>query len=133
MVLGSKLFGFQGKILGISIDETADVLKKRVADLANASASLLGVSASFSPQEILVNADYLGEGYGKMGDLERDAIQLFARTEGLLLDPVYTGRAAGGMVDLWHKGFFAGSSSVLFWHTGGIPALFAQMYQEKLS
>lgn len=132
MVLGARLFGFQGKILGISIDESADILKQRIAGLANASATSLGVSVSFLPQDILVNADYLGEGYGRMGELEINAIRLFARAEGLLLDPVYTGRAAGGLIDLVHKGFFVGSSSVLFWHTGGSPALFARGYQERL-
>ncbi len=133
MVLGAKLFGFQGRILGISIDEPADILRERVAMLATASAIQLGVTASFSPEEIFVNADYLGQGYGKMGDLEREAIRIFARLEGLLLDPVYTGRAAGGMLDLVKKGFFARGSSVLFWHTGGSPALFAQPYQNNLS
>jgi len=133
MVLGARLFGFQGSILGISIDEHANILKDRVANLANASALELGVTASFSPEEIIVNADYLGEGYGKMGALEKEAIQTFARLEGLFLDPVYTGRAAGGMLDLMKKGYFPTSSSVLFWHTGGSPALFAQAYQDNLS
>jgi len=133
MVLGARLFGFQGSILGISIDEPANILKARVANLANASALELGVTATFSPEEIIVNADYLGEGYGKMGALEKEAIQTFARLEGLFLDPVYTGRAAGGMLDLMKKGYFPSNSSVLFWHTGGSPALFAQAYQDNLS
>jgi D-cysteine desulfhydrase family pyridoxal phosphate-dependent enzyme len=133
MVLGARLFGFQGSILGISIDEPAHILKERVANLANASALELGVTASFSPEEIIVNADYLGEGYGKMGALEKEAIRTFARLEGLFLDPVYTGRAAGGMLDLMKKGYFPRTSSVLFWHTGGSPALFAQAYQDNLS
>ncbi len=133
MVLGARLFGFQGSILGISIDEPANILKDRVANLANASALELGVTASFSPEEIIVNADYLGEGYGKMGALEKEAIQTFARLEGLFLDPVYTARAAGGMFDLMKKGYFPRNSSVLFWHTGGSPALFAQAYQDNLS
>jgi len=133
MVLGARLFGFQGSILGISIDEPANILKDRVANLANASALELGVTARFSPEEIIVNADYLGEGYGKMGALEKEAIRTFARLEGLFLDPVYTGRAAGGMLDLMKKGYFPSNSSVLFWHTGGSPALFAQAYQDNLS
>ena len=133
MVLGARLFGFQGSILGISIDEPANILKDRVANLANASALELGVTATFSPGEIIVNADYLGEGYGKMGALEKEAIRTFARLEGLFLDPVYTGRAAGGMLELMKKGYFPRNSSVLFWHTGGSPALFAQAYQDNLS
>ncbi len=54
--------------------------------------------------------------------------ELFAKYEGLLLDPVYTGRAAAGMIDLIRQGFFGSEESVLFWHTGGTPALFAEKY-----
>ena len=76
-----------------------------------------------------MNANYLGAGYGEMGDPEREAITLFARNEGVLLDPVYTGRAAAGMIDLIRRGFFKPGQSVLFWHTGGSPALFAERYR----
>ena len=65
-----------------------------------------------------------------MGAGEKEAIELFARCEGLLLDPVYTGRAAAGMIDLARKAFFPQGDSVLFWHTGGSPALFADRYRE---
>jgi D-cysteine desulfhydrase family pyridoxal phosphate-dependent enzyme len=125
--------GWAGKILGISIDETQQVLQTRVAQLAGEAAERLGERASFSPADILVNADYLGQGYGVMGALEREAIQLFAETEGILLDPVYTGRAAGGMIDLIRKGFFAPTQRLLFWHTGGTPALFADPYSQVLT
>jgi D-cysteine desulfhydrase len=64
-------------------------------------------------------------------ELERDAVKLFAKSEGVLLDPVYTGRAAGGMIDLIRKGFFKKGQTVLFWHTGGSPALFADKYQNQ--
>ena len=60
-----------------------------------------------------------------VSDLERDAIRLFAQQEGLLLDPVYTGRAAGGLIDLIRSGEIGSEERVLFWHTGGTPALFA--------
>jgi 1-aminocyclopropane-1-carboxylate deaminase/D-cysteine desulfhydrase-like pyridoxal-dependent ACC family enzyme len=65
-----------------------------------------------------------------MGQPELEAIRLFARTEGLLLDPVYTARAAAGLIDLTYRGFFASGQTVLFWHTGGTPALFAEKYQD---
>jgi 1-aminocyclopropane-1-carboxylate deaminase/D-cysteine desulfhydrase-like pyridoxal-dependent ACC family enzyme len=81
-----------------------------------------------SPADICVNADYLGEGYGILGAPEIEAIRLFAQNEGLLLDPVYTGRAAAGMIDLVRKGFFKSDETVVFWHTGGTPALFAEQY-----
>jgi L-cysteate sulfo-lyase len=57
---------------------------------------------------------------------------LFAENEGLLLDPVYTGRAAAGMISLIHKGYLKRGESVLFWHTGGTPALFAEQYSQAL-
>jgi 1-aminocyclopropane-1-carboxylate deaminase/D-cysteine desulfhydrase-like pyridoxal-dependent ACC family enzyme len=57
---------------------------------------------------------------------------LFAKYEGVLLDPVYTGRAAGGMIDLIKQGFFKKEETVLFWHTGGQPALFAEKYEQNI-
>jgi len=68
-----------------------------------------------------------------MGEAEREAIHLFARLEGLLVDPVYTGRAAAGLIDLVRKGHFNKGESVLFWHTGGTPALFADAYRGGLN
>jgi D-cysteine desulfhydrase family pyridoxal phosphate-dependent enzyme len=130
MVLGARLFGFTGRVLGISVDERGDVLRSRVAELANQTATHLGEPQVFSPEDILVNDDYLGGGYGVMGEPEREAVRLFARHEGLILDPVYTGRAASGMIDLIRKGFFQKGEIVLFWHTGGTPALFAERYQD---
>jgi len=132
MALGARLFGFKGQVLGISVDEPQTVLQERVAGLATATAAALGENMTFKPGDILVNAAYTGGGYGVMGQPETEAIQLFARKEGLLLDPVYTGRAAAGLLDLAHKGFFKPGASVLFWHTGGAPALFAERYQGKL-
>jgi 1-aminocyclopropane-1-carboxylate deaminase/D-cysteine desulfhydrase-like pyridoxal-dependent ACC family enzyme len=81
----------------------------------------------------LVNAEYSAPGYGVLTGAERNAISLFAKYEGLLLDPVYTGRAAAGLVDLIRKGFFKQDETVLFWHTGGQPALFAEKYQPELA
>jgi D-cysteine desulfhydrase family pyridoxal phosphate-dependent enzyme len=132
LALGARRSGWNGRVLGISIDMEEAGLQSTVADLANAALDRLGEPAAFTAQEILVNADYLGQGYGVVGDAEREAIQLFARLEGLLLDPVYTGRAAAGMLDLVRKGFFRGEDTLLFWHTGGTPALFASQYASDL-
>ena len=129
MVVGAHLFGFQGQVLGISVDEPAQVLQSRVAELARGVADFMGEGLSITPQDIQVNADYLGGGYGVVSDTERESIRLFAIYEGILLDPVYTGRAAGGMIDLIRKGFFSPDDRVLFWHTGGMPALFAEKYR----
>lgn len=133
MATGARLFGFRGKVLGISVDQTEADLKANVATLAAATADTLGEKLSFLPDDILVCGDYLGAGYGVLGVPEIEAIRLFARTEGLLLDPVYTGRAAAGLIDLIHKGFFKSAETVLFWHTGGTPALFSEKYTELAS
>jgi D-cysteine desulfhydrase family pyridoxal phosphate-dependent enzyme len=132
LVLGARRFGFKGRVLGISVDEPARGLQEWVAALATETSERFGQASSFAPGDILVNADYIGAGYGVMGMPEREAILLFARYEGLLLDPVYTGRAAAGMIDLVRKGFFKATETVLFWHTGGVPALFADRYAEEL-
>lgn len=132
MLIGAKMSGFDGKILGISVDQPADVLSTRVATLATETAEYIGKDWVFTPSDVLVNDNYTGRGYAVMGDQEIQAIQLFAQKEALLLDPVYTGRAAAGLIDLIHKGFFKSSETVLFWHTGGGPALFASRYQGRL-
>jgi D-cysteine desulfhydrase family pyridoxal phosphate-dependent enzyme len=132
MVLGARLTGFKGRILAISIDHPVSELQHSVSDLANQAALLLDEKTIIKPHEVLVNSDYLGAGYAIAGAPELEAIKLFAEYEGLLLDPVYTGRAAAGMIDLIRKGFFENSDRVLFWHTGGSPALFAQPYVGQL-
>ncbi len=132
LALGARLFGYTGKVLGISVDEVKDVLQSRVASLANLTAEYLGEGVRLTPGEIEVNADYLGGGYGVMGEPEREAVRLFAACEGLLLDPVYTGRAAAGMIDLIRRGVFTRQDTLLFWHTGGSPALFADRYASAL-
>jgi D-cysteine desulfhydrase len=132
LVLGQRLFGFKGKILGISIDETEAQLKAHVSELASQASEKLGERIEFTGDDVLANENYCQAGYGVFGDGEREAIKLFASKEGLLLDPVYTGRAAAGMIDLIRKGFFKKDESILFWHTGGQPALFAEQYSSSL-
>lgn len=132
MLVGARLSGYRGKILGISVDEPADVLRVNVARLATQTTAAMGKDWTFSPDEVLVNDAYTGGGYAVMGQPEIEAIQLFARREALLLDPVYTGRCGAGMIDLIRQGFFDPSETLLFWHTGGGPALFASRYQSRL-
>ena len=131
LVVGARAGGYSGRVLGISVDPPAPTLRETVAELAEATAGHLGLDLTFSSDEVLVDDSYLGEGYGIVSDLEPEAIQMLARAEGILLDPVYTGRAFGGMLDLIRRGEFAANDRVLFWHTGGTPALFA--YAPKLA
>jgi 1-aminocyclopropane-1-carboxylate deaminase/D-cysteine desulfhydrase-like pyridoxal-dependent ACC family enzyme len=129
LVVGAKLFGYMGQILGISVDQPEEVLSARVRQLAEGTGALFEESMSFSENDILINAAYLGGGYGVLGPNEVEAIHMFARLEGIILDPVYTGRAGAGLIDLIRSDFFSARQQVLFWHTGGAPALFADRYQ----
>ncbi len=132
LVLGQRLFGFKGKVLGISIDESEEWLKTHVSALASDASVKMGERIEFTHADVLANADYCGAGYGVLTDAEREAVNLFAKYEGLLLDPVYTGRAAAGMIDLIRRGVFKKEETVLFWHTGGQPALFAEKYANRI-
>ncbi|MDP3478885.1 MAG: D-cysteine desulfhydrase family protein [Desulfoprunum sp.] len=134
LLLGKILYGLNFQVIGINIDKGESgerPLREHILDLANSTASHLGVSAAFSAEDVVLLDDYVGAGYAVIGDLEREAIKLTARHEGILLDPVYTGRAMGGLLDLIKKKAVNRSDTVLFWHTGGSPALFA--YAEELS
>lgn len=132
MLVGARKSDFPGRILGISVDEPKKDLTTHVAALATETAAFIGEDWIFSASEVLVNDDYTGGGYAVMGEPEIEAIRLFAQKEALLLDPVYTGRAAAGMINLIRQGFFAKTDTILFWHTGGGPALFASRYQSRL-
>lgn len=132
LVLGALRTGWKGKVVGISIDHPAFELQQRVAELVNESAERVGLKVDCQPEEVMVNDQYLGKGYGIPSPQEVEAIRLFARYEGLLLDPVYTGRAAAGLLDLVRTGFFTPQDRVLFWHTGGTPALFAERYRSLI-
>ncbi len=128
LAVGARIFGYYGRLLGISIDRADSgplPFRSELAALANDLASLLQLQETFQPQDFEINTDYLGEGYGRMGKPERDAIRLLAREEAVILDPVYTGRAMAGLLDMIDKGVFSRKQNVLFWHTGGAPAVFA--------
>ena len=82
------------------------------------------------PEAVTVLDDYVGPGYSLPTDAMIEAVKLFASLEGILLDPVYTGKAAAGLIDLVRRGRFERDDNVLFLHTGGAPALYA--YQDVL-
>jgi D-cysteine desulfhydrase len=128
MLLGAHLAGLDpAGLLGISIDEPADVLAERVIALAEGGAQLLNldVATRFGPTDLHINDEFLGGGYAVVGDAEREAIRLAAQSDGLLVDPVYTGRALAGLIALVRRGDFTSGQRLLFWHTGGSAALFA--------
>ncbi len=129
MAVGADLFHLPVRIVGVAIDKDEGAggpYEAQLANLANRIASRLGMRVEYTADRFDVRSDYLGGGYGVVGDLEREAIRLVARAEGILLDPVYTGRAMGGLVDLVRRGGLGPGEPVIFWHTGGAPALFAR-------
>lgn len=128
IVLGARLTGFTGQLHGLSIDKNDPEHAEyeiEVAQIANECAEYIGADVRVTKDDVKVVYGYMGEGYGVVGNLEREAIRLLARSEGIVLDPVYAGRAFGALLDLIRKGVFKRGEIVLFWHTGGAPALFA--------
>lgn len=135
LILGAKLLHTQAKIVGISDGAPKDSLTEKVLEVAREAADYLQIPLIFTQEEVIVYDDYAKEGYGVPNQGMIDAVRLLARTEGILLDPVYSGKAMAGLIDLVRKGIFTKDQVVLFIHTGGIPALFAyeDLFQEKLS
>ncbi len=129
LLVGAHALGFGGQILGISVDKTDSGLRSTILELAGRTAQLLRLPSAPPEKAIVLDERYLGAGYAVMGEPEREAILLMARSEGILVDPVYTGRALAGLIDLVRRGEIGRGEKVLFWHTGGVPALFAYARQ----
>jgi len=127
MAVGVDMFSPSTRVIGIGIDRGEPgepAYESELAALAREVAEKLGVESRYTASDFQMRYKYLGGGYGVVGDLEREAIQLAAKYEGVLLDPVYSGRAMGALIDMIRSKDFAPSDTVLFWHTGGTPALF---------
>ncbi|MCX7788141.1 MAG: D-cysteine desulfhydrase family protein [Spirochaetes bacterium] len=123
--VGARALDLDAEISPISIDSSKEDLQVGVAAVAQAVVKRLGLSIQIRPEEVHGWDGYLGEGYAIMGQPEKEAIDLCGKYEGILLDPVYTGRAMAGLIDLIRKGIFHKNETILFWHTGGSPALYA--------
>jgi L-cysteate sulfo-lyase len=131
MCVGAKALGFRPQITAIAIDSERAEVQAGVADIASRTFRRLGIESSIAPGEVVAYDGYLGAGYAIMGEPEKEAIELTARHEGILLDPVYTGRAMAGLIDLVRKGEFGKGETIVFWHTGGSAALHA--YADQLT
>ncbi len=125
LIVGQRVAKLNIPLIGIAIDKddgSQDLMNTKISQLSNQTAQRLNLEDDNYP--VTINTDYLGDGYGVVGDFERHAIALVAQSEGILLDPVYTGRAMGGLIDLTNSRILRSGQTVLFWHTGGSPALF---------
>lgn len=130
LLAGLRALGKQTPVIGIGVNAPASVQAKRVYELACLTADLLGRPGAVTADDVITHCDYVGDGYGLVTEAAQAAILDVARLEGLLLDPVYSGKAMAGMLDLARKNVISSGSNVLFIHTGGSPALFA--YRDAL-
>jgi D-cysteine desulfhydrase family pyridoxal phosphate-dependent enzyme len=124
LVLGARALGFKGRILGVSVSHLQQEVASKVASLASETAVLLDLPYTFEDSDIEVTDQYLAGGYAVINDQVREAVRMFARYEGLLVDPVYTGKAALGLIDMVRQKEFSPDETVLFWHTGGTGGIF---------
>ena len=128
LTLGAKIINFKGQVIGISIDQTKtgdEPFPQILTEITNTTAQRMAFSIQLIEKDFSLNCDYLGARYAMPGDIEFNAIRDLAQYEGILLGPVYTARAMGGLIYLIQKGYFSKNQTVLFWHTGGTPELFA--------
>ena len=114
-------------ISGMNVSRPRDVQESLVHKLAQELAEKLGIKGGVPREQVVCYADYVGPGYSLPTEAMVEAVNLFARNEGILLDPVYSGKTAAGLIDLVRKGHFPQGSKVLFLHTGGSPALYAYL------
>jgi L-cysteate sulfo-lyase len=115
-------------VLGIGVRAPKPVQEEKVYSLAARTAELLGVPGAVTRERVVANCDYVGAGYGLPTPGMMEALELVARTEGILLDPVYSGKAMAGLIDLIRKGQFTKGQNIVFLHTGGAVGLFGYVH-----
>ena len=124
LVVGLQAMNAGIPLLGVGVRAPRDVQEGNVFKLAEATAVLLGCPGVVERSDVVANTDYVGEGYGIPAPSTLEAIALFAQLESILLDPVYSGKGAAGLIDLIRQGRFVKGERVVFLHTGGSAALF---------
>ena len=112
------------KVLGISVQNNKNVQEQKVYKVTSETIGQLGLQCQIPKKHVVVKSDYVGPGYGQPTKQLLEAIELAARQEGIILDPVYSGKAMAGLIDMIGKGVFTPEDNVVFLHTGGSPAVF---------
>jgi len=127
LIVGSALFGLTHEIIGVSADDPAAALTSTISELITGAAVFLGARPSTAGADATINVDdtFVGDGYGVPTPASTEALELTARTEGIVLDPVYTAKAMAGLIARIRAGAWRAEDTVLFWHTGGVPGFFA--------
>jgi L-cysteate sulfo-lyase len=124
LITGLKAINAGIPLLGIGVRAPKDRQEAMVFALAEKTADKLGCAGVVQRGDVVANTDYVGAGYGIPGADTIAAIRMFAELEGILLDPVYSGKGAAGLIDLIRKGHFAKGERIVFLHTGGSAGLF---------
>jgi len=131
MVVGARALDWSPQLVGVEVDpippgpDGVSPFQRAVLNLANATAERLGLPADYTLSDIALCPDYAGPAYGVPTQEGQEAIRLLAQTEGIFLDPVYTGKAMAALIGWVRAGRFRPDQTVLFWHTGGVAGLFA--------
>ena len=128
LIVGLKAMQSDIPLLGIGVNVPRDEQEQKVFDLACETAEYIGQAGCVARSDVVANCDYVGDGYGVPTDSMNEAVLMLARYEGLLFDPVYSGKGLAGMIDLIRRGQLDGEN-IVFLHTGGSAALFAYIGQ----
>jgi len=124
MLLGKSLYGLRVQIHGINVCDDAPYFQNRVSNILRSARRKFGFQLNLQSHEISIIDGYVGKGYGLNRQEEIELIKHVAQREGVVLDPLYTGKAMFGLVDQIRQGRFKAGEKILFWHTGGIFGLF---------
>ena len=125
LVVGMALTGASTQVLGIDVENEAETLLADVRRIAEACASNVGLKWALRDDAFEIRSGYAGDGYGIPTPGMIEAVGLLARLEGIVLDPVYSGKAMAGLIGLVRAGHFGADETIVFVHTGGMPAMFA--------
>ena len=124
LVAGLAMLNSQIPVLGIGVRTPRDKQEASVFALAEKTCAYVGVPGAVKREHVVANCDYAGQGYGLPTEGMAEAVKVLARLEGILLDPVYSGKGMAGLIDLVTRGHFAKDQNVVFLHTGGFAGLF---------
>ncbi|GKX48792.1 D-cysteine desulfhydrase [Pectobacterium carotovorum] len=132
LVTGLVATNSQIPLLGISVRAPKAKQEENVYALAQRTSQLLGISGALPRSAVQVNSDYVGKGYGIPTEGTLEALRLLAQLEGILLDPVYSGKGMAGLIDLIRQGHFRADENIVFIHTGGSAGLFGyrQLFEQ---
>ena len=125
LLVGFKLMGLNCQIYGITVSRTRDECIAQIKQLIDETEETLGLNSKVTSNDIFVFDEYIGDGYTMPSSKGIEAIHLVAQTEGIFLDPIYTGKAMAGLTDLVKKGHIGLDQKVIFLHTGGSPSIFS--------